>query len=84
MLRRKHFSEAAGGSSPMEHADGLRIEMAKALLETTKLPAESVAAKVGFGCLDAFIRIFVRRTGTTPDGYRGRLSGGAGEGGQQE
>ncbi|HET7740749.1 MAG TPA: helix-turn-helix domain-containing protein, partial [Mycobacterium sp.] len=51
-----------------------RIERAKELLETTRLSAEDIAARVGLGSAESLRHQFRRRLGTTPQQYRRRFS----------
>jgi AraC family transcriptional regulator, transcriptional activator FtrA len=53
---------------------GERIERAKELLETTRLTAERVAARVGMGSAESLRHHFRHRVGTTPADYRRRFS----------
>jgi AraC family transcriptional activator FtrA len=51
-----------------------RIERAKELLETTRLTAQAIAARVGLGSAESLRHHFRRRVGTTPNQYRRRFS----------
>jgi transcriptional regulator GlxA family with amidase domain len=50
--------------------EALRVERARALLETTDLPVEDVARRCGFGTPETFRRAFGRRVGVNPTRYR--------------
>jgi AraC family transcriptional regulator, transcriptional activator FtrA len=64
---------AATGLAPYEWIIRERIERAKELLETTRLPATSVAARVGIGSAESLRHHFRARVGTTPARYRSRF-----------
>jgi len=64
----------ATGQAPYEWIVGERIERAKELLETTRLTAERVAARVGMGSAESLRHHFRQRVGTTPAQYRRRFS----------
>jgi AraC family transcriptional regulator, transcriptional activator FtrA len=64
---------AATGLAPYEWIVRERIERAKELLETTRLPAAGVAARVGIGSAESLRHHFRARVGTTPSGYRRRF-----------
>jgi len=65
---------AATGLAPCQWLVGERIERAKELLETTHLPAQAVAARVGMGSAESLRHHFRQRLGTTPAAYRRRFS----------
>jgi AraC family transcriptional activator FtrA len=65
---------AATGMAPYEWLVAERIERAKELLETTRLPAQSVAARAGLGSAESLRHHFRQRVGTTPAAYRRRFS----------
>ena len=67
----RRFAEAMG-SSPGAWLAGLRVEEAKRLLETTRLPVEEVARRAGFGSVAALRLHFGRGTGLAPRRYRER------------
>jgi AraC family transcriptional activator FtrA len=69
----REFS-AATGMAPHEWLVAERIERAKELLETTRLPAPDVAARAGLGSAESLRHHFRRRVGTTPSAYRRRFS----------
>ena len=69
----REFS-AATGMAPHEWLVAERIERAKELLETTRLPAASVAVRAGLGSPESLRHHFRRRVGTTPSAYRRRFS----------
>jgi AraC family transcriptional activator FtrA len=69
----REFS-AATGVAAYEWIIGERIERAKELLETTRLSAQGVAARVGMGSAESLRHHFRRRVGITPAQYRRRFS----------
>ncbi|NWG47399.1 MAG: helix-turn-helix domain-containing protein [Alphaproteobacteria bacterium] len=66
----KRRFKAATGSSPMDYVQALRIEAAKALLESGDLPTEEISCRVGYENPAFFRRLFERLTGLTPAEYR--------------
>lgn len=86
LARRLNLSErqfrrvfnAQVGVTPAEHVEGLRLEAACRLLETTRSAIGQVAAICGFGAVETMNRTFRRRLGVTPGEHR-RHFGVAGE-----
>ena len=70
LLRR--FQEALG-KSPVQYVQMLRVERAKALLETTKLSLEDITARCGYEDISSFSKIFKRWAQVTPKDYRRRF-----------
>ncbi len=66
----KRRFKAATGTTLMDYVQNLRIEEAKRLLETGTTPFDDIAAEVGYENPGFFRRLFKRRTGLTPSGYR--------------
>jgi transcriptional regulator GlxA family with amidase domain len=69
----RHFSRAFAretGVSPARAVERLRLEAARALIETTSAPVEGVAAKVGFGDPERMRRAFLRAYGHPPRALR--------------
>jgi transcriptional regulator GlxA family with amidase domain len=64
----------ATDTSPLSYLQRLRIERAKALLETSNLPAEEIAKRCGYQDISAFRKLFKRITQLTPKHYRERFS----------
>jgi transcriptional regulator GlxA family with amidase domain len=58
------------GTTPAALVEGLRVEAARRLLETTDLTVHAVAVSVGLRHPETLHRAFQRRVGTTPDRYR--------------
>src|SRR5499427_2351710 len=65
---------ASTGLAPHRWLVAERIERAKELLETTRLTAQGIAARVGLGSAESLRHHFRRRVGTTPGQYRRRFS----------
>lgn len=70
LLRR--FQDAVG-TSPVQYAQQLRIERAKALLESTRLSLDDIAERCGYGDVSTFSKTFKRRAQLTPREYRIRF-----------
>lgn len=68
----RHF-RAHFGVGPLEHIQRLRVERAKALLETTQLSFEEVCERVGYSDVSSFRKLFKRATTLTPADYRERF-----------
>ncbi|MEU8435728.1 helix-turn-helix domain-containing protein [Streptomyces sp. NPDC029216] len=61
---------AATGTTPHAWLRGLRLSSAEELLETTGLPVEEIARRVGYGSAAVLREQFVRRRGVPPRAYR--------------
>ncbi|MEW1635441.1 helix-turn-helix domain-containing protein [Streptomyces sp. NPDC093801] len=61
---------AATGTTPHAWLRGLRLSSAEELLETTDLPVEEIARRVGYGSAAVLREQFVRRRGIPPRAYR--------------
>lgn len=61
------------GASPLERIQHLRVERAKALLETTHLSFEEIVDRCGYSDVSSFRKLFKRATTLTPAGYRDRF-----------
>ncbi|MEU6237730.1 helix-turn-helix domain-containing protein [Kitasatospora sp. NPDC047058] len=61
---------AATGTTPHAWLRDLRLAAAEELLETTDLPVEEVARRVGYGSAAVLRERFVRRRGVPPRSYR--------------
>jgi len=66
------FSQEVG-ISPSDYVDLTRIDVARFLLEGSRLPIASIAEKSGFGSASAMRRAFVSHVGVTPSDYRDRF-----------
>ncbi len=63
------------GHSIARHLRNLRLAEAKALLERSDLPVQSVARAVGYSYPEHFIRAFTREVGLSPGDFRRRFEG---------
>lgn len=70
LLRR--FQQALG-MSPVQYAQQLRVERAKALLESTRLSLEDITGRCGYEDVSTFSKVFKRWTQVTPREYRTRF-----------
>ncbi|MFI8930089.1 GlxA family transcriptional regulator [Streptomyces sp. NPDC053474] len=61
---------AATGTTPHAWLRNLRLSGAEELLETTDLPIEEIARRVGYGSAAVLREQFVRRRGVPPRSYR--------------
>ncbi|MFE5494322.1 GlxA family transcriptional regulator [Streptomyces virginiae] len=61
---------AATGTTPHAWLRSLRLSSAEELLETTDLPVEEIARRVGYGSAAILREQFVRRRGVPPRSYR--------------
>lgn len=66
--------KAATGRSLLEYLQGLRVEEAKRLLETSTNPVDEVSERAGYADASFFRRLFKRLTGLTPGQYRRMFS----------
>jgi AraC-like DNA-binding protein len=74
-MSREHFSRAyrrETGSSPARHLREFRLETARHLLETTRMSANEVAERSGFGSVSHFCRAFKAAFSTSPLEFRKR------------
>ncbi len=69
----RRFKQAIG-KAPLHYLQGLRIDVAKRLLETKQLTMDAVSQRVGYGDLSTFRRLFKRETGLSPREYQRRFS----------
>ncbi|MFJ6382502.1 GlxA family transcriptional regulator [Kitasatospora sp. NPDC092039] len=65
---------AATGTTPHAWLRSLRLSRAEDLLETTDLPVEEIARRVGYGSAAVLREHFVRRRGVPPRSYRRAFS----------
>ncbi|SDJ01637.1 GlxA family transcriptional regulator [Nonomuraea jiangxiensis] len=70
----RQFQEQVG-TSPLQWLLRARVERAQELLETTGLPVEVIAERVGFASGAVLRRHFTRHAGTTPQTYRHTFRG---------
>jgi transcriptional regulator GlxA family with amidase domain len=69
----RHF-KAATGKLPAAYLQALRIEAAKAMLESGPKPVQSISSDVGYDDVAFFRGLFKRATGMTPVEYRARFA----------
>jgi transcriptional regulator GlxA family with amidase domain len=67
----RHFRSHLG-VSPLAHIQHLRVERAKALLETTHLSFDEIVERCGYNDSASFRKLFKRATAITPGDYRER------------
>jgi len=67
----RHF-RSHHGITPLAHIQHLRVERAKALLETTHLSFEEIVERCGYSDSASFRKLFKRATAITPGDYRER------------
>lgn len=67
----RHFHQHYG-ESPLAHLQRLRVERAKALLETSLLSFDEIVERCGYRDASSFRRLFKRATALTPADYRER------------
>jgi AraC family transcriptional regulator len=74
-MSRFHFSDVfrrTTGRSPYAYVVARRMEKAKVLLSTTRLPVADVAWRLGYANAAKFARQFRRHTGINPSAWRSR------------
>lgn len=62
------------GMTPAAYVESLRLERARALLESSDAQLEEVAARCGFGTVETLRRTFGRRLNVSPSDYRSRFA----------
>jgi transcriptional regulator GlxA family with amidase domain len=67
----RHFRNHHG-ITPLAHIQHLRVERAKALLETTHLSFDEIVERCGYSDSASFRKLFKRATAITPGDYRER------------
>jgi transcriptional regulator GlxA family with amidase domain len=65
--------KGATGETPLAFLRNARIERAKRLLETTNVPFDQIATRVGYEDVSSFRRLFMRASGIPPGNYRRRF-----------
>ncbi|WP_038378725.1 GlxA family transcriptional regulator, partial [Bradyrhizobium elkanii] len=63
----------AVGEAPLQYLQALRVDVAKRLIETTRLKLDAVSGRVGYNDLSTFRRLFKRETGLSPREYQRRF-----------
>ncbi|MAE33700.1 MAG: transcriptional regulator [Oceanospirillaceae bacterium] len=66
---KRRFKEATG-HTPLTYIQTLRVEKAKALLESTRMNFEAITMQVGYEDTNSFRRLFSKQVGLTPTFYR--------------
>jgi transcriptional regulator GlxA family with amidase domain len=61
------------GMTPATYVEALRVERARALLETSQASVDDIARRCGFGTVETMRRSFRRRLGVSPGHYRDRF-----------
>ncbi len=69
----RHF-KAATGTSPHDWLTGIRVQHARELLESTRLPIDRIAEQCGFGTATTLRHHFRLRLGRSPAAYRRSFS----------
>lgn len=64
------------GTTPARYVESCRVDLARALLETTDLTVVEVASRCGVGDPSTLHRLFERRLATTPAAYRSHFQNG--------
>lgn len=72
--------KAATGYVPLDYVQELRVESAKSMLESTTIGIDEISGNVGYEDTASFRRLFKRKTGLTPMGYRKKFVGIIGHG----
>ncbi len=65
---------AETGRTPASYVETVRVEAARALLETTGITVDAIARACGFGTAETLHRRFKRTLGVTPGQYRHHFS----------
>jgi len=60
--------------TPITYVQNARIETAKKILENSTTPLQQVVEQVGYNDMSSFSKLFKKRVGLTPMGYRQRFS----------
>jgi transcriptional regulator GlxA family with amidase domain len=63
------FAEQVG-TTPARYVEQVRLEAARAMLETGDDPLDAIARRTGFGSPESLRRAFVRNLGVTPGSFR--------------
>ncbi|WP_443071027.1 GlxA family transcriptional regulator [Streptomyces sp. NBC_01476] len=66
------FSDEVG-TTPARYVERIRLEAARAMLETGDDPLSAVARRTGFGSTESLRRAFVRHLKVTPSAFRARF-----------
>lgn len=74
---KRRFKKATG-YTPQAYLQTLRLEKAKALLESTRMTLDSITYKVGYEDSNSFRRLFQQRVGLLPAAYRKKFQAAGG------
>ena len=66
----RHLIKTADGTNLIGYLTGVRLERAKELLRSTRLPLTAIATACGFATDRYFCRVFQRCEGRTPSAFR--------------
>jgi transcriptional regulator GlxA family with amidase domain len=66
--------KAALGDTPGHHAQMLKVQAAKGLLESAAMTWDTVCERVGYGDASSFRRLFKREVGVSPGQYHARFA----------
>ncbi len=69
----RRFKQATG-NTPSEYIQRVKVEQAKALLESQSLSVKEIGFQIGYDDLSHFRQTFKRYTGLTPTDYKARFS----------
>lgn len=58
------------GMSPAHYVEGVRLDIARRMLEETEQTVDAIALACGFGSAETLRRAFHRRVGASPAQYR--------------
>jgi transcriptional regulator GlxA family with amidase domain len=68
----RRFTSAVG-QSPLEYLQSIRLQAARALLETSDMNVQEIAHQIGYQDASSFGRLFRRGIGISPGAYRHRF-----------
>ena len=68
----RHFRSVLD-QTPLAYLQDVRLEAARALLDTSSHSVEAIAAQVGYSDNSSFTRLFRKRIGMSPGAYRDRF-----------
>lgn len=65
-----HLFKTETGYAPIEFSTKNKIDTAKSLLKTTRLPVTDIAFQVGYSSSSGFINVFTKKVGLSPTEFR--------------